>query len=545
MVITCGPAENAKSGTDANILGRFSCVFHAILPWAQMGRCQWFFREPGHRILLWFLWLVDLFAECTFRRLGCLHDRTSFDPSHQVSLALQYDLHDKDSEEQTYDDCFHEEALAMVLPGLWNWYVNGRLFPKLMIQPSLRRKRLVEKSYNCLAKENRDDLLPASLWIVGLPRTGSTFLHKLLALDPSGYAPRQWELRTPVSISSEQGNPVTGAGDTRLKECRDLNQATYSVMPKLKHIHNVAADDPDECVIGFTDCAFPEYYLWGCRDMQSAYDWYMRDGAMTEQYENYKKLLHVLCSNYHAKTSGASSSATTKPSHLVLKSPHHTAKLQNIFDVFQQKGIRGGSPPVFIWLHRRLENVVASTCSMNETLNDYTDVHYTSRSTLGKRTLDRLSEVMEAGLQQREQLESSGSPVKFIDIYYDDLVQDPVGVVSRIYQECGLVLSNSFSSHLTRFLEKSNKKRMQRAATQVTSMHKYELADFHINANQVHSKFLKYLDCHGAKLYGRVFPSSGSNTFSSAMKGPPLVCESRGRRRGKTPGGRRGSVASK
>ena len=44
----------------------------------------------------------------------------------------------------------------------------------------------------------------------------------------------------------------------------------------IEQIHNVGAADPDECVIGFVDCAFPEYYLWGCRNMPLSYQYYLK-----------------------------------------------------------------------------------------------------------------------------------------------------------------------------------------------------------------------------------------------------------------------------
>ena len=85
-----------------------------------------------------------------------------------------------------------------------------------------------------------------------------------------------------------------------------------------------------------------------------------------------------------------------RPIHLVLKSPHHTCKLQTISKIFPNS--------IFVWLHRPLENVVASTCSMNETLNDYSDVTYEPRKQLGRRTLKRLAEVMSIGMKEREEI---------------------------------------------------------------------------------------------------------------------------------------------
>ena len=60
-----------------------------------------------------------------------------------------------------------------------------------------------------------------------------------------------------------------------MHDAKQLNDWTYKMMPRLSKIHNVGASDPDECVIGFVDCAFREYYLWGCRNMPLSYQYYL------------------------------------------------------------------------------------------------------------------------------------------------------------------------------------------------------------------------------------------------------------------------------
>jgi hypothetical protein len=431
---------------------------------------SWFWREPLYRVVLGLLLVVDYFSYL-LRWVGVLKDKSNFVPGQQVQLAF---LEEKNELGVDFEDTFHEEALRNVLPGLWNWYLYGRLFPKLMIQPSLQRKRNVELRYKQrLQSGTLRKHLPLTIWIVGLPRTGSTFFHKLLALDDRGYAARHWELRAPVP-------PASGA-DSRLEDCRTFNKSAYSMMPKMRRIHNVEAEDPDECVMGFCDCAFPEFYLWGCRDMKPAYDWYM-GSTMVPQYSNYKKLLQVLCSQKDKTCS----------SHVVLKSPHHTAKLKTIAKIFPNSR--------FVWLHRPLENVVASTCSMNETLNDYTDAFYLPSQKMGERTLDRLADVMKRGLKERRELEDTkkSMPPKFTDIYYNELIADPIGTVKTLYKECGLTVSKEFEQRLTTYLEDQAEMRRQRRSTGAS--HKYTLENFGLTKEAVNHQFEEYLKVHGEGL---------------------------------------------
>ena len=125
-----------------------------------------------------------------------------------------------------------------------------------------------------------------------MPRTGSTFFHQLLDLDPATRCLRQWELRTPVACS-----PAVRRGespDTRLAKARENDAAFQTVFGALKGIHYVTSAQVDECVQGFVDAAVPEYFLWGCRDMPKAFEWYTSRSSApfhAAQYENFRRLI--------------------------------------------------------------------------------------------------------------------------------------------------------------------------------------------------------------------------------------------------------------
>src|SRR6266849_8393244 len=79
------------------------------------------------------------------------------------------------------------------------------------------------------------------LFIVGLPRSGTTVLHSLLAADPEHRAPLTWEVMTP-------------SPPTRENEKRRIQRATQScnclnwLAPTFRHVHPVGAELPQECV---------------------------------------------------------------------------------------------------------------------------------------------------------------------------------------------------------------------------------------------------------------------------------------------------------
>jgi len=482
---------------------------------------QWFFREPVYRIVLFILYFIDVISN-VLRYTNCLSDKKKFNAKKQEELAVNKLNKKGILNAGTFDDTSHIRNMNVVLPDLWNdWYIYGRLFPSMFIQPSLERKRMVEIVYNNLkknkiiknnSKTNHDsndiELSIPTIFIVGMPRTGSTFLHKILALDNTTYSPKQWELKFPITVDScinmqekhegkerrDVSKKYTSTPTSRIHETTEVNKWTYKIMPRLTKIHNVSAFDPDECVIGFVDCAFPEYYLWGCRNMQNSYKYYLQSD-MEEQYMNYKKQLIV---SLHDASTPISKKENLRQdlnetSHLVLKSPHHTCKLKTISNVFPNS--------IFVWLHRPLENVVASTCSMNETLNDYSDVKYEAREALGQRTLKRLAEVMEIGMKERgEILRHNKNSSKFIDIYYKDLIKDPIKVVQNLYKQCGKKnCSEEYIERLKTYLKDDAERRKQRAsskrnisANKNIKSHKYSLHDFSITHEDINTAFESY-----------------------------------------------------
>ncbi len=79
------------------------------------------------------------------------------------------------------------------------------------------------------------------LFILGLPRSGTSALHRLLGADPEHRSPLMWEVRSPC--------PPTPAG-----EKRRIQRATQSctffnwLVPTIRYVHAVGAELPQECV---------------------------------------------------------------------------------------------------------------------------------------------------------------------------------------------------------------------------------------------------------------------------------------------------------
>ena len=127
-------------------------------------------------------------------------------------------------------------------------------------------------------------------WIIGLPRTGSTWLHKLLSVDPGGRALRSWEIKYPVALEDCE----TGSKEEREQKVKSHLAVLYKIAPRIRHIHYVEANDPDEDVAGFLDASMVDWFAWGMVAMEETYAWYVDGQNSKAQYENYKKLVQCL-----------------------------------------------------------------------------------------------------------------------------------------------------------------------------------------------------------------------------------------------------------
>ncbi len=122
-------------------------------------------------------------------------------------------------------------AALEVLPGLTPLGVVT--FARMIRQALVNRLRFVGDS-----APRRD--LNSPVIITGLPRSGTTALHRLLALDRVFHAPPLWELLDPFSTAA----PV-------LRRWRTTAQISFKnrLLPDLDPKHFTRADTPEECTL--------------------------------------------------------------------------------------------------------------------------------------------------------------------------------------------------------------------------------------------------------------------------------------------------------
>jgi hypothetical protein len=290
--------------------------------------------------------------------------------------------------------------------------------------------------------------------VLGLPRTGTTALSQLLALDPQIRSLRLWESNDPVPPPESATENV----DPRIADTERGLDAMYATFPRMRSLYFQTATGPTECqdLLGmamrtehFDGMAHvPTYTAWviGC-DMRPAYEWHRRTLQLL-QWRCPPRLWH-------------------------LKTPVHLFALDEILSAY---------PDVrFLWTHRDPAEVLGSVCS----LISYTRSWVSDRDeggTIGEEQVAIWSEAMARGIAVRRHIGEE----RFADIGFHDLNRDPVGTVAAAYERVGLSLG------------KEGERRMRAWSGEhprgAHGAHDYAVEDFDLSVGEVHERFGTYLE---------------------------------------------------
>jgi hypothetical protein len=245
------------------------------------------------------------------------------------------------------------------------------------------------------------------VFIVGMPRSGSTFLHELLAEDPAHRAPRAWELMNPVPSGAG------GEGDRR----RRIRQTEVSLWwfrrlaPRADAVYPMRALTPHECVAIHSYTFLSEEFISTCRI--PAYEAFLHQADLTPAYAFEKRFLQWL-------------QLESSDKRWVLKSPDHVRGLEALFDVFPDATI--------VQTHRNPVEVLKSLADLTRVMRGLFGPpggHEETRL----REARMLAEGTERFLQFRDSHLHLAE--RFIDVKYTELVARPLATVRRIYEQLG------------------------------------------------------------------------------------------------------------
>lgn len=292
------------------------------------------------------------------------------------------------------------------------------------------------------------------IFVTGMPRTGTTHLHNLLALDPDTRVPMAWEVFNPWPA------PVAATydSDARIEAAQRKLKWLYRMAPEFRGIHTVDARLPQECLAilshQFASPQFPATY-----DIPS-YQALIDGDDLLGAYRYHRRFLQYLqWRNPRARW--------------VLKAPSHLEKLDTLFRVYPDATV--------VQMHRDPLLSVASLASLKVVLLGAFSSG-TDPVEAGRHVARRWAAILQRAVEIRER--NPDREHQFVDIAHNSLVRDPIGTVKRLYEKLGLDFGNGYSDRLDAYL--SADRSAQRPS------HRYSLEQFGLSEQEERKRFAFY-----------------------------------------------------
>jgi len=302
-----------------------------------------------------------------------------------------------------------------------------------------------------------DEEIEAPIVVVGLMRTGTTMLHRILASDPRNHAAMWWETRFPAPDRDTNWREP----DPRIAPAQAEVAAILAADPRQASIHPWDALAPDEEIM-LLEHSFLSHVPEAFANLPSYRSW-LDEQDWTPAYVYLRKLLQSL--QWQKRQRGL------VRERWVLKTPGHLGYIEPLFAVFPGARV--------IQTHRDPLETVPSAASMNHALwAIYSDEAGASEA--GAQWQERLAWGTRRCMASRERHAED----RFADISFRDLMRDPVAEIERAYARFGIEMTAEAREAMTRW--RTDHPRDKRPA------HDYALADYGLTEEGIKAAFSEY-----------------------------------------------------
>jgi hypothetical protein len=296
----------------------------------------------------------------------------------------------------------------------------GRLLVRIHLRDLLETRLRLADAWKPDSEILEATRIERPVFIVGMPRSGSTFLHELFAEDPDNRAPRVWEVMFPVP------DREVGTGDTewRIRKAERCLWWFRRLAPEADAVYPMRSRTPHECVAIHSYTLLSEEFISTCRI--PTYETFLHSTDLTPVYAWQKRFLQHLQSGFPAKR-------------WVLKSPDHVYGLEALFSVFPDATI--------IQTHRNPFEVARSSADLTRVLHGLYG-RPADRDQILARETRLLAEGTERFMRFRDRHPELAS--RFIDVKYKELSFDAMAAIRRIYEGLGSPLAPEAAARMQR-----------------------------------------------------------------------------------------------
>ena len=355
-----------------------------------------------------------------------------------------------------FGDPYYREGLHRLVESLEedaHLHFLGRLIMRGTTELGLVKRLWLVEARKAFPEVFRQPLRPP-LIVIGLPRTGTTFLHRMLAIDPAHRAVPTWELMRPLP-----NRCFTSSWKGSRWYRRYAAKGQIGLWPWLARQadrkHYFRADAPEECM-WLLDCAFVSLSFWVLAPVYGYLEWYNGHDRL-KPYAEYRQMLQTL-------------QAASPGLRLTLKSPPHAGSLDALLAAVPEA--------LIVQTHR---DPVTAYKSFNSLL--YT-IHGAISERIDPRAMALANLRYLANEARRNLAARAARPNAVFDVPYHRLVADPIGTVKGIYEHFGLDWSQAHEARLAHYVSHNPKG--------ARGSHEYNSAAFGLSDGQIAEPFGDY-----------------------------------------------------
>lgn len=324
-----------------------------------------------------------------------------------------------------------------------------------LMQRLTQRLRLVEDRRRI--PDIADETIDRPIFILGLPRAGTTFLHTLMGQDPGVLAPLHWQLANPSPPPNDPDiNHEQAIGWTQ-----DMLGFQGWLDADLQKLHFSGACLPEEDFLAF-ELSFVSMSFYGFWDVPSYAAKVFKSDDFSAAYRWHKRVLQALQFKGSARR-------------VVLKAPEHTMHLDMLFQTYPDA--------VIVHNHRDPAKVMGSTMSLLSTVRArYTDRAQPAGADVAERYVRSYARSFRRCMELRDDPRYAD---RFIDVHYRDLEADPVSQVGRVYAHAGLDFTSEVARGVANWAGANRKGALGK--------HHYPVSAHGLSPAQVHAIFAQYI----------------------------------------------------
>ncbi len=377
------------------------------------------------------------------------------DPKKKINFESLHEIASKATGLSDFGSDDYHEALNTLIESILeekHFHSFGYFLAKGMIVEPLKNRLYLEEAYK-RSPEIRDERIDGAIWVLGLPRTGSTLLHNLLALDEENRTLKRWEAAVPSPMDIDPKVDL----EQRKKKAQVTDKILHVLAPDLLKKHVMGWDLPEECVMLFRDTFRSQ--LFGFSLGVEKYGEWLRNQNLSTAYSYYLRQLKVL--QYQEKKT-----------RWVFKAPFHSLHVDAIEAVFNQ--------PRYINLHRNPNSVLPSVASLGETLQGMCS-KYVDRRLAGRHVLKECKLAIDNVERSREKIQND----RIIDVYFSDFIKDPSGTIERVYEKWELPFTETYRAKIKVFMANNPKNKH--------GEHTYAREEYGLTDALINEKFGAYI----------------------------------------------------